>query len=273
MFFGDLLISSYMLVALNAPSVFPLRNSAIAEPQVAAQSALIFDIKRGRVLFEKASDRIMPPASLTKLLSSMVVLDSIPLDKVITLDQKAIDTLGDAGDFQIGEKVEARHLLFSALIQSSNDAMMALAYDLGLENFLSLARSKLIQLGLKETSISDPSGLSSQTKSSAREFVKIARAAFQNDFITQILAIPEYSFRSFSGQYHKLLSTNNLIFDSRIIAAKTGFLNEVGQNYAALVSVEGMKDGRALIVIMGSTDRTRDAKVLLNWLEKGFVWK
>lgn len=262
-----------MLVALNAPSIFPLRNTVVTEPQISAQSVLVYDIKRGRVLFEKSSDQVLPMASLTKLLSSMVVLDSIPLDKVITLDQKAIDTLGDAGDFRIGEKVEARHLLFSALIQSSNDVMMGLAYDLGLENFLSLMRSKLIQLGLKETSISDPAGLSSQTKSSAREFVKIARAAFQNDFITQILAIPEYSFRSSSGQYHKLVSTNNLIFDSRIIAAKTGFLNEVGQNYAALVSVEGMKEGRVVIVIMGSTDRTRDAKALLNWLEKGFLWK
>ncbi len=273
MFFGDLLISSYMLVALNAPSIFPLRDTTLAEPQITAQSALIFDIKRGRVLFEKASDRVMPLASLTKLLSSMVVLDSIPLDKVITLDQKAIDTLGDAGDFRVGEKVEVRHLLFSALIQSSNDAMMGLAYDLGLENFLSLMRSKLIQLGLKETSISDSAGLSGQTKSSAREFVKIARATFQNDFITQILAIPEYNFRSASGYQHKLVSTNNLIFDSRIIAAKTGFLNEVGQNYAALVNIEGSKEGRLLLIIMGSIDRTRDAKTLLNWLEKGFLWK
>lgn len=273
MFFGDLLISSYMLVALNAPSVFPLRNTTVAEPQLSAQSALVFDTKRGRVLFEKEGNRVMPLASLTKLLSSMVVLDALPLDKVITLDQRAIDTLGDAGDFRVGERVEVRHLLFSALIQSSNDAIAALAYDLGLENFLSLMRSKLIQIGLKETNISDPAGLSGQTKSSPREFVKIARAAFQNEFITQILAIPEYSFRSASGQHHKLVSTNNLIFDSRIIAAKTGFLNEVGQNYAALVSVDGSKEGRLLLVIMGSSDRARDAKTLLNWLEKGFLWK
>lgn len=271
MFFTDVIISGYVLIALNSPSVFPLRNPNVEEPKIAAKSALIYDVKRERPLFEKSSDMMLPLASLTKLLSSLVVLDSIPLQKVVTMDQKAIETFGDVGDFKIGEKVEARHLLFASLIQSSNDAMVGLSLDLGQENFLSLMRSKAISLGLKKITIDDPAGLSPKTRSSAQEFVKIAQSAFSNNFISQILSIPEYTFKSASGRAHKLVSTNPLIFDSRVLAAKTGSLKEVGENYVALV--KGEDDQQFVMVIMGSTDRAKDAAALLNWLDKGFLWK
>jgi len=271
MFFPDLIISGYMLVALHSPSVFPLRNIAFAEPEFGAKSVLIYDIDREKVLYEKAAKEILPLASLTKLLSSLVILDTIPMDKVISMTEKAVETQGEAGDFKAGESVEARHLFFASLISSSNDALMALVYDLGGENFLSLVRSKLIQLGVKKVSISDPVGLSPQTSASGFEFLKIARAAFHNDFIRQILSIPEYSFKSLSGRYHKIISTNDLIFDPRVIAAKTGFLTEAGENYAALVKKGST--GRVIVIILGSPHRTKDMLTLLNWLDKGFVWR
>lgn len=268
--FADFIISGYMLVALNTPSVFPLRNVAIGEPKVSAKSVLIVDLKRDKVLFEKDSNEAFPIASLTKLLSTLVVLDAIPLDKTITFDQKAVDTFGEAGDFKAGEQISARHLLFAGLIASSNRAIMALAYDLGLENFLASMRSKALGIGVKKMTIADPVGLSPQTSASASEFFKIARAAFTNDFIAQILAIPEYSFKSTSGVYHKLISTNDLIFDPRIVEAKTGTLKEVGQNYAAVVR-EGNE--KLILIILGSSNRTKDTLAFLNWLDKGFVWK
>lgn len=268
--FGEFFISGYMLVALNAPNIFPLRNTALAEPQISAKSALIINLKRDRVLYEKNAQEALPLASLTKLLSVLVTLETFSLDKLITLDKKIIDTFGEAGDFKVGEIVSARHLLFASLIASSNDAIAALASDLGMENFLSLMRSKAIEIGVKKITIADPVGLSPQTAASPIEFAKIARAAFSNDFITQILSIPEYSFRSLSSVPHKLVSTNDLIFDSRIIAAKTGTLKEAGQNYAALVK-EG--DERFLVIIMGSSQRTKDTLTLLNWLDKGFIWR
>lgn len=268
--FADLIISGYMLVALNTPSVFPLRNVALGEPQVSARSALVVDLKRDKILFEKNPNEILPIASLTKLLSALVVLDAVPLDKTIIFGQKAIDTFGEAGDFKLGEEVSTRHLLFSSLINSSNRAMMALAHDLGLENFLTSMKSKALGIGVKKIVIADPIGLSPQTSTSAFEFLKIAEAAFTNDFIAQILAIPEYSFRSTSGVYHKLISTNDLIFDSRVMGAKTGTLKEVGQNYTALVR-EG--DTKLILIILGSFNRTKDTLTLLNWLDKGFIWK
>lgn len=270
--FADLIISGYMLVALNAPSILPLRNVNVAEPQLLAKSALVFDIKRDKVLFEKDSSRELPMASLTKLLSSLVVLDAIPLEKTITVEQRAVDTPGDAGDFRPGEQVEARHLFFASLIQSSNDALMALVYDLGLENFMSLLRSKAIQLRVKKFSLADPVGLSPQTSATASELLKVVRAAFSNEFITQVLAIPEYSFKSASGRVHKVLATNDLIFDPRVIAAKTGSLKEAGENYAALIKRSG-EEQKLIIIILGSANRTKDILALLNWLDKGFSWR
>lgn len=272
MLFGDIIISGYILVALNNPSVFPLKNVGVAQPVISAKSAFVFDTKRDKVLFDKASQEMLPAASLTKILSALVVLDTIPLDRTIIIDQKSLDAFGDAGDFKLGEKVEARHLLFSALIASSNDAMFALANDIGMENFLSLMRSKAIQLGLRRVVIDDPAGLSPKTRIPASEYSKIAEAGFSNNFIAQVLGIPEYTFKSLSGRAHKLISTSPLIFDQRIAAAKTGSLREVGENYATFVKGD---DGqpRFITVLIGSSDRTKDMLALINWLDKGFVWR
>lgn len=269
--FFDIILSGYTLVALNSPSVFPLRNGAVEGPVVSAKSALVIDVNRGKPLFEKNSEEMLPVASLTKLLSALVVLDTTPLDKIITLDQQAIDALGDAGDFKVGERVEARHLLFAALIQSSNDAMMGLAEDVGLDNFLSLMRSKAISLDVKKAVIDDPVGLSPKTRMSAGEYAKIAQAGFGNNFIAQVVAIPEYTFKSASGRFHKITSVSPLLFDPRVIASKTGSLREVGENYAVLS--KGPDDQRFLTILLGSNDRARDMLILLNWADKAFSWR
>lgn len=268
--FGEFLIAGYTLIALNISSIFPLLT--LPEPKVLAKSALIVDIKSGKKLYEKNPNEILPVASLMKLLSSLVVLDSIPLEKEITLSQEVINTLGEAGDFQAGEKVEARHLLFSSLIQSSNDAMMGLVSDLGENNFSLLLKSKAFQLGLKKVRITDPIGLSVETTAIASEVAKIAKAAFGNDFIKKILSIPEYTFTSRSGILHRAVSTNSLIFDRRVIVAKTGFLESVGQNYAALVKPAGL-ERELLLILLGSPNRDKDTFTLLNWLDRAFIWE
>lgn len=270
MFLGEILISGYMLVALNSPSVFPMRNVAVEEPAILAKSAIIVDTQKERILFDKDSAQLLPAASLTKVLSALVVLDTIPLEKVITMDQRALVS-GDNLDFKVGEKIQARHLLFAALIHSSNAAMMALAYDIGLDNFLSLMRSKTIELGVQKAVIDDPVGLSPKTRISSAEYAKIAQAGFTNNFINNVLSIPEYTFKSVSGRSHKLVSTNPLIFDARIVAAKTGTLREIGENFAALVK-DGTGQARFVAVVIGSTDRAKDMTLLINWLDKGFIW-
>lgn len=271
MFLGEILISGYMLVALNSPSVFPMRNVAVEQPVVSAKSAIVVDTQKERVLFDKDSTQLLPAASLIKVLSALVVLDTIPLEKVITMDQRALAS-GDSLDFKVGEKVQARHLLFAALIHSSNAAMMALAYDIGLDNFLSLMRSKTIELDLQKVVIDDPVGLSPKTRISSAEYAKIAQVGFINNFISNVLSIPEYTFKSVSGRSHKLVSTNPFIFDARIVAAKTGTLREIGENFATFIK-DGTEQPRFIAVIIGSTDRAKDMTSLINWLDKGFTWK
>ena len=269
--FGEFLIAGYTLMALNIASIFPLRTNA-ADPQLSAKSVLIIDTKTGQTLYGKKAQDIFPLASLTKLLSSLVVLDAVPLEKDIELSQDIIDTGGGADDFKAGERVQARHLLFSALIHSSNDAMLGLAYDLGKENFLTLAKAKLLQLGIRRTKIADPAGLEAETTGSAADVAKFAQAAFGNDFIRKILAIPEYTFVSQSGISHNPTTTNPLIFDPRVIVAKTGTLEAVGQNYAALIRPPRAKDD-LIMVLLGSSNREKDALALLGWLGKSYTWE
>jgi len=269
--FGELLITGYTLFALNIPSIFPMRSSAILEPDLSAQSALIVDAQIGRSFYQKNAQDTLPLASLTKLLSSLVVLENVPLEKEITMTQEVIDTEGTIGNFRVGEHVQARHLLFSALIPSSNDAVMGLVSAIGVNNFLSLLQSKRIEFGLKDTVIADPVGLSPKTRGSAWDVVKIAKAAFANNLLRKILAIPEYEFTSISGVTHKNISSNKLIFDPRVLVAKTGTLEGI-ENYAALIKPAG-SDRELVMVILGSSNREKDARALLDWLDAAYTWK
>lgn len=269
--FGELLITGYTLFALNIPSIFPMRSSAILEPELSAPSALVVDAQIGRSFYLKNTDDTLPLASLTKLLSSLVVLENIPLEKEITMTQEVIDTEGTAGNFRAGERAQARHLLFSALIPSSNDALTGLASSIGVTNFLSLLQSKKIEFGLKNTVIADPVGLSPKTRGNAWDVVKIAKAAFSNNLLRKILSIPEYEFTSLSGVTHKNISTNKLIFDPRVLVAKTGTLEGV-ENYVALIRPANA-DRDLVLVILGSSNREKDARALLDWLDAAYAWK
>lgn len=270
--FGELFITGYALFALNIPSIFPIRNSVIPEPAISAQSALLIDAQNGRTFYSKNPHEVLPLASLTKLASSLVVLESIPLENEILLTQEIIATPGGAGNYVPGEIVAARHLLFSSLIQSSNDAMMGLASSIGQRNFLSLLQDKKVQLDLKSANLADPTGLDPKTQGTAYDVVKLARAAFSNQLIAQILSIPEYVFTSSNGIAHKSVSTNRLIFDSRVLVGKTGTLGQVGENYVALIKPR-QGERNLILVILGSTNRERDALSLLDWFDRAYIWE
>jgi len=269
--FGELLIAGYTLFALNIPSIFPMRLNAIPEPEISAQSVLVIDTETGKSFYQKNPQDILPLASLVKLPSALVVLENVPLEKEIILTQEVIDTPGTIGNFRTGERAQARHLLFSSLIASSNDALMGLVSSVGLTNFTSLLQNKKIQLGLKSTVMNDPVGVSPKTRANAWEVAKMAKAAFSNNFLRKVLSIPEYEFVSLSGIAHKNISTNKLIFDPRVLVAKTGTLQDI-ENYAALVKPTN-SDRELIMVVLGSLDRGKDVRVLLDWLDEAYVWK
>jgi serine-type D-Ala-D-Ala endopeptidase (penicillin-binding protein 7) len=215
------------------------RGTVRATNGVNARAALIVDARTGEVLFDKNSGMRMPIASLTKLMTAMVLLESKPeLSRRVMVTR---EDLAGSGRTQLraGEVLTMRDLLHLALLSSDNAATKSLVRnsDLSPEEFLARMNRKSQVMGLSNTRFVEFTGLSEQNVSTATEYAQILKTAGNEPLIQHITTLPDYTFRSSKGNHH-LVNTNRLcrygIFDVR--GGKTGFINEAGYCLATWVS-------------------------------------
>jgi D-alanyl-D-alanine endopeptidase (penicillin-binding protein 7) len=206
---------------------------------VNARAALVIDARTGEVLFDKNSGTPMPIASLTKLMTAMVLLESKPdLSRRVMVTR---EDLAGSGRTQLrtGEVVTMRDLLHLALLSSDNAATKSLVRnsDLSAEEFLARMNRKAQVMGLHQTRFVEFTGLSEQNVSTATEYAQILKHAGNEPLIQHISTLPDYTFRGSKGNHH-LVNTNRLcrygIFDVR--GGKTGFISEAGYCLATWVS-------------------------------------
>jgi D-alanyl-D-alanine carboxypeptidase len=253
---------------------------------VSAKSALVVDRKSGAVLFTKGADAEHAIASLTKLMTALVVLDAAPdLSREITI--QAGDRRGGGVEYFIpGETVTVKDLLYVSLVGSSNTATAALARSTGLstEEFTRRMNAKAAALGLESSRFNDPTGLDDANRGTARDIAIMAGAAFANPEIAKVATTGEYSFKpknSRTAGARTIKSTDLLLKsllnqgDYRITGAKTGTLGaETGYHLAVAVAAG---DGReVLVVVLGSDSdaaRFEDAKALAYWAFDSYDWK
>ena len=219
------------------------RSRRYARPRftqgVNARAALVVDARTGEVLFDKNSGMPMPIASLTKLMTAMVLIESKPeLARRVMVTR---EDLAGSGKTQLraGEVVTMRDLLHLALLSSDNAATKSLVRnsDLSPEEFLARMNRKSQVMGLSHTRFVEFTGLSEQNISTATEYAQILKTAGNDPLIQHITTLPDYTFRT-SKRNHHLVNTNRLcrygVFDVR--GGKTGFINEAGYCLATWVS-------------------------------------
>lgn len=219
------------------------RGKRRAKPRVTngvnARAALVIDARTGEILFDKNSGKQMPIASLTKLMTAMVLIESKP-----DLSRRVMVTRADlagSGRTQLrnGELVTMRDLLHLALLSSDNAATKALVRnsDLSPEEFLARMNRKAQVMGLHQTRFVEFTGLSEQNVSTATEYAQILKLAGNEPLIQHVSTLPDYTFRGSKGNHH-IVNTNRLcrygVFDVR--GGKTGFINEAGYCLATWVS-------------------------------------
>lgn len=206
---------------------------------VNARAAVLIDAHTGEVLYDKNSATPMPIASLTKLMTAMVYLESKPdLGKRVMVSR---EDLAGSGRTQLraGEVLTARDLLHAALLSSDNAATRSIVRNSGIppEEYLARMNRKAQVMGLTNTHFVEFTGLSEQNVSSAAEYAQILKTASLHPMIAQITTLPDYTFRT-SMRDHHLVNTNRLcrygIFDVK--AGKTGFINEAGYCLATWVT-------------------------------------
>lgn len=265
--------------------IFPVRNWKVPDPDLKAKIVLVYDLARKEILFEKNNiNEKRPIASLTKLVTALVVLDNTKLDDIFEVSQAAAKTPYSRGKLQAGEKFTVRSLLYAMLVESNNAAAQVLAEGvdrkISSENesanepgfFVALMNKKAQSLGLANTSFSDPSGLDEKNVSTAMELMKIMNEFLKHPVLTEITKTPSVDLISVDGQNRHFESTNKLLGRiPEIAAGKTGYTEEAG-NCMILALRLPKEDGMIVTIVMEAGDRMAESETLINWTKKAFLW-
>jgi D-alanyl-D-alanine carboxypeptidase/D-alanyl-D-alanine endopeptidase (penicillin-binding protein 7) len=235
--------------------------------------AIVVDEATGEVLLEKNSDVMAPIASLTKLMTAMVVLDAHQnFAELIRIDDADMDTLKHTrSGLPVGVILPRHTLLKLALMSSDNHAAAALArnYPGGLDAFGAATQQKIREMGLDHTVLVEPTGLSPDNRASAADLVKVLKAASTYPEIAQITSRSK-DVVQLNGRTQEFRNTNSLVGKSGwvILLSKTGFTNEAGRCVAMRVQAEGKT---VIVVLMGAlvaSERALDALNIHRWLSE-----
>jgi serine-type D-Ala-D-Ala endopeptidase (penicillin-binding protein 7) len=245
-----------------------------------ANKVFVADLMSGAELYSQNPDLPTPIASITKLMTALVVLENHP-------DWKAKVAMNDPVDggglpfFSPGDIVTVRDLWQTMLVGSSNAATTALVASTGLSTdaFVSEMNAKAAGLGLPRTHFVEPTGLSAEDVSTARDVSSLLKAAIQQKDISTMMLVDVFNLKKIAGKTVRVVATDKLL-DSfinkkpyKILGAKTGFIDESGHNIAISLAKEGA--GPVVVVVIGSaTDdaRFQEAKSLAFWTYKNYHW-
>ena len=239
---------------------------------VLSGSALVIEQGGGEPIYEKNAHMVMPIASITKVMTAMVVIDSTPdLQELITISSEDIDTLrGSRSRLQVSAVISRETALLLALMSSENRAANALArhYPGGMTAFLAAMNSKAKAIGMKNSYFEDPTGLTSNNVSTAHDLAKMVAAAHGYPLIREYSTTAEAK-AEVSGRLLAFHNTNRLVGSSAwdIGLSKTGYIHEAGK---CLVMQARVADKPVLIVLLDSTGkltRIGDANRIKRWME------
>jgi D-alanyl-D-alanine carboxypeptidase (penicillin-binding protein 5/6) len=236
-------------------------------PQVTARAALLADAKTGQILLNQNGDQPLPPASTTKVMTALVVLERTRPDDPVTVPASAL--IGEASmGLLAGERLSVGDLLYGLLTVSGNDAAMALAGHVAgtPDAFVVLMNQRAAAMNLAATHFANPHGLDAPNHvMSASDLLTITRAALTHDLFAQIVATPKSSVAG-----HLLVSTNELLTTyPGADGVKTGTTDAGGECLVASATRDGQK---AIAIVLGSRDRYGDSRALLDHYFAYYGW-
>jgi len=233
--------------------------------------ALVMDQDTDEVLFSKNPQAVLPIASLTKLMTALVVTEAQqPLDEVLTVTDDDIDTEKfSRSRLKVGTQLRREEMLHLALMASENRAAHALgrSYPGGMSAFVSAMNRKAKELGMNDTHYVEPTGLSSLNQSSARDLATLVKAAHEVALIRELSTSPEYEV-VVGNRELQFRNTNNLVRSPSwdIGLQKTGYISEAGRCLVMSAQLAGRKLIMVLLDSAGKYSRIGDAERIRKWL-------
>lgn len=238
-----------------------------------SNTAFVQDLSSNEVLFAKNDGAVVPIASITKLMTALVVIDAAQdLDEMLEITSEDIDTHKNTRSrLAVGTQLSRGDMLHLALMSSENRAANALGrnYPGGLKTFVDAMNAKAILLGMHDTHYVEPTGLSSSNVSSPRDLVRLLQSAATRPLIHQYSTSTGHSV-DVKGRIQSFHNTNQLVSkpDWGIVVSKTGFINEAGRCLVMLANVDGRDIAIVLLDSVGSFTRTADAVRVRQWLQR-----
>ncbi len=240
------------------PPTFPLHSRAV----------IVINAKNGAVLFAKNPQERLPIASITKLMSIKVFLDTHPnFNKIVRYARSDDDVLKYAPKWELaylyvhpGETMRVKDLFYAALVGSANNAVYALARSTGLRriDFVHLMNKEAQKLGMTRTTYVEPSGLSPRNQSTVSDLAKLGRVIFNNFKVLQASTAKKYVFRTLNTHHlHIIYNRNKILYsDLYVLGTKTGFLDEAG--HCLIVKVKDKENNQIIVVTLGDFSRNPD---------------
>jgi D-alanyl-D-alanine carboxypeptidase (penicillin-binding protein 5/6) len=220
----------------------------------------------GRTLWSKAADRALPPASLTKIMTALVFLESgKPLDGVVTVSASAQRASGSRLGLKAGERLRAAEVLAAMLLRSANDACLALAEHVAGDKarFAALMNARASELGLVRTHFTNPCGHDEPGhRSTARDLALLARVAMAKPVFARIVETVDLPIATLEGRRFALVNGNELVGRyAGAIGVKTGFTPGAGKCLVALARRNGIE---VLLVLLNGRNRWWESVAVLD---------
>jgi serine-type D-Ala-D-Ala carboxypeptidase (penicillin-binding protein 5/6) len=269
-------VEDFDMADLLSVSSIPTKIDMASQPVPDAKAALLMDMGTGMVLYQKNAYARLPMASLTKIMTAIIILENHSLDEIVTVKDDFNGTdLGVKMWLRQYEKMTVENLLISLLVPSAGDAAMALAeYHSGsVEKFVKAMNEKAKMLNLRDTHFVNPVGLDDPDHySSAYDLALLTKFALRNKDFRRIVQIPGATVTSVDGKTSHSFEGTNYLLDSYldIRGVKTGTTDAAGES---LINLARNSDGaEVIVVLLNSPDRFQESKRLLDWSFRNFKW-
>lgn len=267
-------------VLLEATAIPEKKKENIA-PVIEATAAIVVDLKNGYILYEKNVHDPLPIASLTKLMTTTIILEENNLSEIATISANTTATEGKKTWLAQGEQITVENLLYAALIDSANDAAVALAeHNAGsVEAFVEKMNAKAKEIGLINTSFVNPTGLDEDNNaehpsniSSAYDLTLLGRYAYGKSFVRRAVSKKELEVASTNEAIQHKLTNTNALLDSylKVLGLKTGTTDMAGECLITIIQNDNGND--ILTVVLNSPSRYNETKLLADWTFRTYTW-
>ncbi len=266
--------------AVLTGTITDLEKAAVAAeitiPTVSAEGAILYDVTHDRIVFEKNADKKFYPASITKLLTALLVLEHAKLDETVTYSKTAVTNLESGAvtlQLQEGDKVSVKDSLYGLMLRSANEVANGLAEHVGgtVSGFADMMNAKAKALGCTGSNFVNPNGLNHEEHyTTARDMAKIAKAAFANETLCKITSTISYQFpetkaakaRTISMGHKMLYKSDSRYYDG-IVGGKTGYTSLAGNTLVTCVERDGVR--MIAVILKSRSTHYTDTKALLDY--------